>query len=409
MKVLQVNNVDLEGRRFNGYDLLSDLSNRGIHASQAVLTKSSHNPDVFSLLSREDSVVHDAISLVEDRHSMNNLLFPWGRVLAEHPEFLSADVVHYHLIHNQVISLLDLPRMFDLKPSIWTIHDPWILTGHCVHPLNCLGWMTGCNDCPHLDSVFPMSRDNASRMWRIKQRVLSDIDVDLVVASDFMLDMVKRSPLTAHLDRVHLIPFGIDSSTYLLEDQRSISRDKLGIPKDDFVILFRASDWGVKGLPYIIEALGSTPPLRSTTLLTVDKTGLVDALADSYNIVEMGWVDDEALHRSIYSASDVFVMASEAEAFGLMAVEAMAAGRPVVCFAGTAVSAVTHAPECGISVPFRDATALRAAIDFLSDHPAEVVRRGALGREIAASEYSHERYLKGLEALYRTLALQARS
>lgn len=407
VKILEVNNVDLQGRRYNGYDLLADLEKRGIDAKQAVLSKLSGNPGVATVLQgATDRDFQKALSRVEDRNSMNNLLFPWGSVLQAMPEFADADVVHYHVIHNQVLSLFDLPRLFAAKPSVWTFHDPWPLTGHCVHPQQCPGWLSGCVPCPYLDRLFPMREDRAGAMWAIKQRVYAEFAdrVDVVVASEFMQDMVRRSPLTSHFERVHLIPFGVDASLFLPDEERASSRRALGIPEDHFVLLLRASTWPVKGLSYIIEALASKAPERPTTLLTVDQKGLLAALSPAFNLVERGWVADEGLYPRLFSAADVLLMPSVAEAFGLMAVEAMAAGRPVVCFEGTALPSVTRAPECGIAVPMGDARALREAIDRLSADPAEAARRGALGREIAAERYDHERYVDALVALYREVS-----
>ena len=401
MKVLHVTDADLHARGFNGYDLLNDLVTRGIQGKQAVLRKSSDNPNVVSLFAgRWDEDLQSRLQEVERRHSINNLLYPWGRVLAETKEFRDADVVHYHLIHNRVISLYDLKWLVGLKPSVWTFHDPWPLTGHCVYPMGCEGWLSGCEPCPFLDRLFPLDVDHADQMWRIKKRLFSELDLDVVVASDWMLDMVRRSPVTSHLENVHLIPFGIDTRLFPPDDAQASSRRRLGIPEGDFVVLFRASPWEGKGLAYVIDALGASQPTRPTTLLTLDERGLVQALRRDYRIVELGWVDDEALYPLVFSACDVFLMPSLAEAFGLMAVEAMAAGRPVFCFEGTALPAVTHAPECGIAVPAGDASALRAAVDRLAADPSEAARRGRLGRSIVAEYYGFERYLDSMADLY---------
>ncbi len=404
MRVLQVNNIDLHGRRFNGYDLLDELRDRDVAGKQVVMHKLSKNPDVTALLARHtDLAVQDAICRVEQRHSMNDLLFPWGRVLPELPEFRDADLVHYHLLHNQMVSVLDLPWLFEQKPTVWTFHDAWPLTGHCIQPVECARWLTGCVDCPALDVPFEMREDCAHKMWLIKQRVFSRLDVDVVVASDYLRDMVARSPLTAHFSRVHVIPFGIDTSPFLPDEERAASRETLGIPQDDFVVFFRSADSEYKGLRYILEALKSHAPSRRTTLLTVDQLGHLKSLKSRYNIVELGWVNDEKLYPKLFSAADVFLMPSTVEGFGLMALEAMAAGRPVVCFEGTAVPQVTHAPECGVAVPKGDAQALRAAIDRLAADPEEARRRGELGRRIAAEQYSHDGYLDSLAELYRTV------
>jgi glycosyltransferase involved in cell wall biosynthesis len=246
-------------------------------------------------------------------------------------------------------------------------------------------------------------------MWRAKKRLFSEFDIDVVVASDWMLDMVQRSPVTSHLENVHLIPFGIDTRLYAPDEAKASSRARLGIPEDDFVVLFRASSWDVKGLPYIIDALGTIQPTSPTTLLTLGQRGLVQGLQRDYRIVEMGWVEDEVLYPLVFSACDVFLMPSLAEAFGLMAVEAMAAGRPVVCFEGTALPAVTHAPECGIAVPAGDASALRAAVDRLAADPSEAARRGRLGRSIVAEDYGFERYLDSMAQMYRSVLYRHRA
>jgi len=153
----------------------------------------------------------------------------------------------------------------------------------------------------------------------------------------------------------------------------------------------------------LLQALARQRPLRSTTLLTVDRKGLLKGLSRDYRIVELGWTDGGSLARA-YSACDAFAMPSHVEGFGMMALEAMAAGRPVICLEGTAVSEVTHAPSCGFAVPRGDVSALRAAIDHLSQHAEDRARRGELGRRLAAREYSHEGYVQSLADLYASAA-----
>ena len=82
--------------------------------------------------------------------------------------------------------------------------------------------------------------------------------------------------------------------------------------------------------------------------------------------------DDSALARAL-SACDVFLMPSTAEAFGLMAIEAMGAARPVISFDGTSLPTVTGAPECGITVPMGNDLLLRSAIDALATDRAKHV------------------------------------
>ncbi len=405
MNVLHVSYLDVSGRRFNGYDLIGDLAGRGIEGSLAVREKSSRHPRVTQVLEGPaDAELQHAAREVEARHSLNNVLFPWGRVLERSAVFEAADIVHYHIIHQGFISIVDLPRLSAAKRSVWTFHDPWPLTGHCVHPEDCTGWLTGCTPCPHLDREFPMREDRAGAMWELKRETYERVDADVVVASEFMLDMVRRSPLAAPFERVHHIRFGVDTAAFTPEHDRTEARRRLGIPSDEFVLFFRSTDWPLKGLTYILDALGSRQPLRPTTLLTVERRGLLAPLAAEYRLRELGWIGDETLYPLLFAACDAFLMPSTAESFGLMALEAMASGRPVICFANTAVESVTHAPECGLAAAWRDAAALRDAIDLLASDPTEAERRGRLGREIAEREYGHERYLDAMTALYERVA-----
>ncbi|MEZ5124794.1 MAG: glycosyltransferase [Thermoleophilia bacterium] len=409
MKVLHVNNVDLHGRRFNGYDLLDDIERRGHCARQAVLTKQSDDPRVVCLADEpQDEDLQQALCRIEQRRAMSNLLFPWGRRLAQTNLFRSADVVHYHLLHNQMVSLLDLPELCQRKPSVWTMHDPWPCTGHCLQPGDCSKWLNGCDPCAYPEIPFAIGEGGAERMWRVKKSVFAEVDVDIVVASAFMHDMVRRSPLTAQFQRVHHIPFGIDADTFLSDAERPVSRASLGVRLDDFVVLVRASANEIKGLRYLIQALSDRTPARSTTILALDEKGLLNDVV-GYTVVELGWVDDPARLARAYNACDVFVMPSTAEAFGLMALEALAAGRPTLSFIGTVIPALTRAPECGIAVPMGDSVKLREALDHFSHDSRDLRRRSEYARAIAHRQHKHATYVDTLLALYADVAGRSRS
>ncbi len=402
MVIIQVNDNDLPGCRFNGHDLQLALNEKGHQAYQFVLNKTGDKDTTIPLLSKRLDFLRGNLIEFERHLSMNGLAYSMGRNIMSRQEFQNADIVHYHLIHNYFLSLLDFPELTKTKPSIWTIHDPWAFTGHCVHPQECAGWKTGCKSCPKLHEYFPMRYDKAWQMWKIKKQVYSQLDIDIIVASKFMEKYVKDSPMTKQMERVHTIPFGIKIEDFGLA-LKTDARKQWNIPNNDFVIAFRAEDSEFKGLKYILQMLKVLDTTQKITLLTVGHSTLPKNLKNRYNLVELGWQDNPKAISLFYTACDVFLMPSIAEAFGLMAVEAMASSRPVVVFEGTALPSVTFAPECGIAVSKGNSNALKDAVERLMVNPDECKNRGEKGRELAEKYYGFEEYVNRHMKLYEEI------
>src|SRR5262249_3792 len=129
----------------------------------------------------------------------------------------------------------------------------------------------------------------------------------------------------------------------------------------------------------------------------------------THQVIDLGWVNDEEVMLDIYRAADLLLMPSTAEAFGMMAIEAMACGKPVIVFEGTSLPEVTFAPRVGLSVPARAGTAVAAAMERLIDNPDERDARGAAGRRSAEQHYDAERFVGRLAALYRSVTARATS
>jgi len=120
-----------------------------------------------------------------------------------------------------------------------------------------------------------------------------------------------------------------------------------------------------------------------------------------HQIIDLGWTDDELETIDAYTAADFFVMPSTAEAFGMMAIEAMACGKPVICFDGTSLPEVTFAPRAGISVPMGDIEALAAAMKRWIEDPNECQHRGLISRQICEQHYGEELQGERLTSLYK--------
>src|SRR5262245_33630575 len=199
MNVLHVNYTDKLGYRFNGGALIAWLRANGHQATHAVGVKQATGdvsfnmcPDPYRTIG---SRVLRGINNIEQCLSLQNILYPQSFLLPFNAQFRKAEIIHFHIIHNVQFSYLSFPWLTKLKPAVWTLHDPWALTGHCIHPFECEGWKTGCTPCPHLDYPFAIRKDRAWLNYKIKSIVYGRSNLELIVSSKWMKNKVEESPL----------------------------------------------------------------------------------------------------------------------------------------------------------------------------------------------------------------------
>lgn len=408
MNILHINNNDLAGGRFNGFYMNKSLD-KSFNVEMVVWNKESQEPSVHWAPPKNRVLRFIALNImrITARLGFDGLAGFSGWVLPFMDYFKKADIIHIHQIHHDPnFSILSLPMLARKKPVVWTLHDPWASTGGCEHSFGCDRWLTGCApSCPHprVSSLF--QNYTPYLQWKIKKATYKQADLTLVVASNWMKDRINRSPLMSHLP-CHLIPFGIDLKVFKPLSKIEC-RKKLGIPLNHRVIAFRgiSSEKSskmsqYKGITYMIEALKIYDPKTPTVLLIFENGNDFKIFSPKYSLMTMGWVDGNDLVTAL-SAADIFLMPSVQESFGLMAVEAMACGTPVIVFEGTSLPDVIKAPLGGLAVPNKDSTALAKAIKQLMEDDQMRTKIGMQARLIAEREYSTSLYIERHVSLYK--------
>lgn len=397
LSFLQVGATDEEGKRFNGHELHKNLKARGLKSRHLVWRKTGCDPDTEQIQTEKKVKLQQKITRFEYQNNLQSLLYPFAFELPFHKSFIEADLIHYHLIHTGYFSMAALPLLTRQKPSVWTLHDPWAMTGHCIHPFGCERWKIGCGQCPDLKTIFPLEKDSTAMLWRTKKFLYSASKIDIVLASRWMMKMAEQSPLMANF-RLHHIPFGIDINQFVPGD-RDARKAALGIPNKNVVICLRSNANDFKGLEYILDAFDLLATETPITILAFNQKGHFDRFLGRYHIVEVGWLNDTEEFINVIQAADIFLMPSTAESFGMMAMEAMACGKPTIVFEGTALPEVTFAPEGAISVE-KNVQSLVDAIKMLVEDRTKREALGLRARKLALEHYDVNLHVDRITSLY---------
>jgi len=186
-------------------------------------------------------------------------------------------------------------------------------------------------------------------------------------------------------DRVHVVAHGV-SERFLAD------APPLDAPRGQGV-LFCGSWDAVKGAPYLARAMAILAEAGDAPRLTILGPGLPEsAVLESFPAAARPFVrvvprapEDEVMRH--YREHDLLVMCSTYEGFGMVVVEAMSQGLPVIATPVGCAPMVVRDGENGMMVPARDPAALAAAFRrLMADAPLR--RRMAEGASLSARQFT---------------------
>lgn len=217
-------------------------------------------------------------------------------------------------------------------------------------------------------------------------------------------ELVDHSPvLSRWRNKCVVIPFGIDLAQFLAIDRAEVR------PAQSPLILAVGRLAYYKGFHYLIEAMRGIPSARLAIAGEGEQRQALEQLIARLDLggrVELcGRLTDPEL-LEWYSRADIFCLPSceRAEAFGLVQLEAMGAGLPVVSTdLPTGMRAVNRNGETGAVVPPHDPAALSAALTCLVADASLRRRQGEAARRRALELFSRDRMGEQILALYRKL------
>jgi len=370
-------------------------------------------PEIAMLPARETAWQQRFFRFVnrfEERTGLQYLWQPWKKQFLRHPFAQQADVINLHNIHSGYFSHTILPRLGQMAPLVWTLHDLWSITGHCSYPYlhACERWKSGCGQCPALADYPPIAIDTTALLWRIKFGVYRRSDLTLVTPSKWMAEFARQSPMFRTFD-IHCIPHGLDLKIFN-PTPKIAARRKLGLPLEAKIVLFAAFDLfqARKGGVYLFAAMQRLWEEGKKDLLLVTMGNTAADLGDKYKfpVHSLGLIQDEKTMAQCYSAADLYAGPSLAEAFGLVYMEAMACATPVIAFDCTAVTEVVRHLETGYLARPKDVDDLTHGLRLLLEDERLREKLGRQSRELAEGEYALARQAQRYVELYQRLIAQ---
>lgn len=296
-----------------------------------------------------ENIFHRGFSLITGISGKGSII--GTKKLLEEIDKISPDVVHLHNLHGWYINIPMLFNYIKHKQikTIWTLHDCWAFTAQCSHFTieKCEKWKTGCYKCPRY-KLYPYTWvDRTKKMYKLKKKWFTGVqDMTLVTPSKWLADLVKQSFLKDY--PVQVINNGIDLSVF--KPTESDFREKYGL-ENKFILLGVAFGWGIrKGLDVFLELSKRLDERFQIVLVGTDEN--VDKQLPN-NIISIHRTQNQQELAEIYTAADLFVNPTREEVLGLVNIEALACGTPVITF-NTGGSPEVIDENCGIVVEKND-------------------------------------------------------
>jgi glycosyltransferase involved in cell wall biosynthesis len=210
-------------------------------------------------------------------------------------------------------------------------------------------------------------------------------------------------------DRIHTVHYGLDqASIQAPPDARDRLRAALNLPADALLIgsVCRLIEqkgliFGLQGFAQIADHFPSAHfVIAGDGPLRADLEAVAQSLKLADRVHFLGWRSDA---HAIFAALDLLLAPSLWEGFGLVFLEAMALGLPILSTCVSAIPEVVIDGETGWLVPPRDPDAIAAALREALSDPALLRARGYHGRQRLETEFSVQAMVDHTLAVYRSL------
>lgn len=276
-------------------------------------------------------------------------------------------------------------------------------------------------DVPHLAMFHTLGevklraraseRESAARLESERRLVHS---VDGIIAATHHERQLLRQVFRVSPGQVSVVPLGVDLNQFQPRDQVA-ARIELGRPKEEKLLLAVGRIEPLKGFDILIRALAEMTHTEQVTLVVIggdeqaaSEFSRLRSVADEVGVFDRvefpGAIHHERL-ADYYNAADVVVIPSFYESFGLVALEAMASGVPVVASRVGGLTSTVADGRSGYLVPWRCPEPFAEKIDLLLSNDELRRALGVSGVE-SVQRYSWQKVASTLLSIYEDILTQ---
>jgi glycosyltransferase involved in cell wall biosynthesis len=196
-------------------------------------------------------------------------------------------------------------------------------------------------------------------------------------------------------DKLVVCPYGVDTTTFTPRANLRVS--------GKFTVLFIGTIGMRKGVHYLLEAYRKAGLKDARLLLAGPVDPLFRPILRQYEglFEEVGLIPHSQVHK-YYQMADVFILPSLADSFGLVVLEAMSAGLPVIVSENTGAADVIKVGREGFVVPIRNAQEIAEKLTFLYENREQCARMG-MAANLAAKLANWDNYESVCADFYKSL------
>lgn len=268
------------------------------------------------------------------------------KVFCKHIKKAGINILQFHNLHSNYIDLKYLLR-FCKKNNIAIniiLHDCWFFTGLCPHfyPYEkCMQWKTGCTYCPIKESK--LFRKQVAKIYERKMQLLTELgDLLYITAGTKWVHELGKESFLSSTPNHFLINDWVDLSVFKQLNSREKVLCKYGLDPNKKLCLAVAQTWDSKKGIETLLAIGN----KFKDEIEIVALGNPNGYEVNKNINFLGYTSNRQELVDLYFAADIVANTSRMETFGLVTVEAMACGTPVIAYDNTGTSELIPS-ECG--------------------------------------------------------------